>query len=220
MLKNKIILLILILLANTSYAEKPKIVTSTIPLAIITKMITGDLFDINIIQTSKGCPHHYQMKPSDKNKAENANILIYIDDNFDNVASLLFAKSKRHVIKISDMKSLDFIGNNGQKNWHFWLSLENILAYENELSGILIKSFPEFKAKILSNKDHAEAQILELAKKKNQILKDLGELVLLSDSLEHLFDKKNPSKSWKDSTRIHRRKSCKSLQTSFTCFYS
>ena len=52
-------------------------------------MLTENNAEISAINLVAGCPHHYQMKPSDKEKIASAKILIYIDDHFDGYASHL-----------------------------------------------------------------------------------------------------------------------------------
>jgi zinc transport system substrate-binding protein len=192
---KKIILIALALCANFTsafahsdcgHSHLPKIVTSTTPLASVVAAIIGDEAEVVAVNDgSSGCPHHYHMKPSDKNKANNAKILIYIDDNFDGFASKLFQNSTGKVIKISDMKSINFTDADGKRNWHFWLDLNNILALQAEISEILITEFPDKKDIILKNKAAADEKIQKLISLKSEGLRNLSQLALMSDSLEH-----------------------------------
>lgn len=192
---KKIILLALVLCANFmpsfahsdySHSHLPKIVTSTTPIASIIAGIIGDAAEVVAVNDgSSGCPHHYHLKPSDKDKTTNAKILIYIDDNFDGFAAKLFQNSTGKIVKISDMKSINFIGADGKRNWHFWLDLNNILALQAEISDILIAEFPDKEDIILANKEKADKKIKELAELKSEGLQNLSQLALMSDSLEH-----------------------------------
>ena len=88
------LLLSLILISSFSANAKPKIVTSITPIASLVSMLTQDEAEVIAINVSSGCPYHYQMKPSDKQKIFDAKILIYIDEGFDSFAAKLAEKFK------------------------------------------------------------------------------------------------------------------------------
>ncbi len=192
-MNNKILLTemiltgIILFFVNIAIATPPKIVTSITPIASIISMITKDVAKIVAIDASNGCPHHYHVRPSDKEKIDNAKLLVYIDDHFDSFSKHLFADSQEEVIQISDLESINFTDSNGQKNWHFWLSLDNILKLNNEFVSILSKKFPDLKTDIIKNQDNFKMKIRSLAESKKSALKSISTLVLLSDSLEHFF---------------------------------
>ena len=186
-MKNKILLLILVLFANAALGAKPRIVTSITPIAGIVSMLVDGAAEVVAIDISAGCPHHYQMRPSDKDKIADSQMLIFIDDSFDVFAGKLFARFQDKTVKISELNLINFLDANGQKNWHFWLDLKNVLAFQEELANILLKYFPELKDTILSNKNKAQAKITSLMKLKQRELESVNELVILSDSFEHFF---------------------------------
>ncbi|XVN41126.1 MAG: metal ABC transporter substrate-binding protein [Rickettsia endosymbiont of Argas persicus] len=107
---QSLILLYLLFFSLTSYA-KPKIVTSITPIASIAAMLVKDKGDIESLAVSNGCPHHYSLKPSDLAKVKNADIAIYIDENFDGFAEKLINNHAKTIIKISDIKDLKIIKN-------------------------------------------------------------------------------------------------------------
>jgi len=166
---------------------KPKIVTSITPIASIVAMITEDAAKIVAIDASSGCPHHYHMKPSDKEKVTEAQMMVYIDDHFDGFAGRLFENFEGSIVKISDIKSINLIGENGKINWHFWLDLNNILALQEEVSNVLLSEFPDLKQRILLKREESKEKIAMLARLKADALSSVSELVVLSDSLEHFF---------------------------------
>lgn len=186
-MKNNILFLILLLFANVALGGKPKIVASITPIASIVSMLVDGAAEVVAIDISAGCPHHYQMYPSDKDKIAHSQMLIFIDDSFEGFAGKIFSRFQDKTVKISELHSINFLDTNGQKNWHFWLDLKNVLALQEELSNILLKYFPELKDTILSNKNKAQAKITSLAKLKQRELTSVNELVILSDSLEHFF---------------------------------
>ncbi|MFU7503349.1 MAG: metal ABC transporter solute-binding protein, Zn/Mn family, partial [Candidatus Tisiphia sp.] len=62
---------------------KVKIVTSITPLAAIIAMLVKDQAEIVAIANNDDCPHHYNLKPSDLKKVKDADIVFYIDEQFD-----------------------------------------------------------------------------------------------------------------------------------------
>ncbi len=190
-MRYRIILPLLILLSSFYANAKPKILTSITPLASLVAMLTEDIAEVTAINISSGCPHDYQMKPSDKTKILNAKIFIYIDENFDSFAANLAEKFKGRVVKISDFKTLNFQDYKGAINWHFWLDLNNVLILHDELVEILIKEIPELKTTIESNRDNARSKIQSLISLKENEVSFTEEIVLVSDSLEHFFKNVN-----------------------------
>lgn len=188
-MKYKLLLCLLILITSLSTnAAKPKIVTSITPIASLVSMLTDDEADVIAINVSSGCPHHYQMKPSDKEKIFNAKMLIYIDDSFESFAGKLAEKFKGKVIKIRDFGSLNFQDEKDEINWHFWLDLDNVLAFHEELAEVLAKEIPELKVVIEANKNKARAKIKSLIQLKEHELSSIKDVVVVSDSFEHFFN--------------------------------
>lgn len=187
-MKYKLVLLLLILVSNFSANAKPKIVTSVTPIASLVAMLTEDKADVIAINVSSGCPHHYHMKPSDKEKIFDSKMLIYIDDGFDSFARIVAEKFKGKVVKISDFGSLNFQDEKEAINWHFWLDLNNVLAFHEELAEIIIKELPELKAVVESNRNKARAKIKSLIQLKDNELASIKDVVVVSDSLEHFFN--------------------------------
>jgi zinc transport system substrate-binding protein len=180
---NKLFTILTLILINHSATAKPKIVASITPIASIVAMLVQDQVELQTITTTKGCPHHYNLKPSDLKTIEDANLVIYVSDEFDGFTAKLMKSHNTNVIKISDMKSIRIIDN----NWHFWLDLNNVQNLLAELSFILIKQFPEMKSTIYSNLDKSKKQIENLKDLKNLKLSNLQKVILLNDSLEYFF---------------------------------
>ena len=78
-------------------------------------------------------------------------------------------------------------GSSDKINWHIWLDLNNALALQEEVVSYLSSEFPAIKDAVLSNLEESRVQIAELMKLKADALKSVGELVVLSHSLEHFF---------------------------------
>jgi zinc transport system substrate-binding protein len=156
-------------------------------------MLTKDKADIIILDTSGGCPHHHSAKPSDKSLIDNSEMVIYIDDQFDNLVSSMIVNYNGKKVKISDFSSIDFKGIDGEINWHFWLDLNNVKVLHNAIAKNIIQTFPEIKNEVTKNLEEALVIIDNLDKWKQSQLVDLAPVVLLSDSLEHFFKSINNS---------------------------
>jgi zinc transport system substrate-binding protein len=186
-MNNKLLIFFSVLFYGLFAQAKPKIVTSIMPVASIISMLTEDHVEIVSINTSSGCPHHHQMKPSDLDKISGADMLIYIDDYFDGSAKKTAKNFEGKIVKISDIKTINFIGENNIVNWHFWLDLDNVLAPQEEVANVIIKEMPQLKTVISDNKEKAGFQINYLKQLKQNELNSLPELVVASDSMEHFF---------------------------------
>ncbi len=169
--------------------DKIKIVTSITPLASIIAMLVKDQVEIRIIANNNNCPHYYHLRPSDLKKVKDADIVFYIDKQFDGFVGKLINNHSKHVIKISDFTGLKIINNNLHNNWHIWLDLDNVKVLLEQLSKILARRFPEISSDVYRNLGGAKKQIEKLAKIKNEKLSLLTDVILLSDSLEYFFDK-------------------------------
>jgi zinc transport system substrate-binding protein len=185
--------------------QKIKIVTSITPIAaIIAMLVNDDEATITSIASNKSCPHHYQPKPSDIQKINEADVLIYINPEFDGFAAKLMNKRNANIIKISDFLALNIINKNDSINWHFWLDLNNTTILLAEFAKALVKQFPEMRSTIYSNLDHANKQIKTLAEIKKTSLSHLLEAAIFSDSLEYFFIEYNIIKLYQsDQKSLH-----------------
>ncbi|MDR0774236.1 MAG: zinc ABC transporter substrate-binding protein [Rickettsia sp.] len=168
--------------------RKRYIVTSITPLAAIIAMLVKDQAEIVAIANNDDCPHHYNLKPSDLKKVKDADIVFYIDEQFDGFAGKLMNGHSKNVIKISNFTGLKIISNDSYSNWHIWLDLDNVKVVLEQLSKILVGRFPDISSDIYQNLDKAKKQIERLTKIKNEKLGPLTDVILLSDSLEYFFD--------------------------------
>ena len=190
-MKNKLVILTLILwrilISDTAFAAKPKIVASITPIAGIVAMLTQDSAQVSAINISAGCPRHYHMKPSDANKILNADLLIYIDDNFDSFTKKLAQKFQGEVIRAGDISSLNLNDGINRINRHFWLDLNNIIPLQEVVANSLINQFPWIKEAISSNLNDSVTLVKSLTELKKLELESLPQLIVVSDSLEHFF---------------------------------
>ncbi len=175
-------LLFLTFFSLTSYA-KPKIVVSITPIASIVSILVKDKADIESLAINIDCPHHYNIKPSDLAKVKNADIAIYINEQFDGFAEKLIDNHSKNIIKISDIKSLTTI----KDNWHIWLDLDNVRILLQEFARIFSEKFPELQEDINNNLSAALKELNKLQEIKNNEFVTIKDVILLSDSSEYFF---------------------------------
>lgn len=181
------ILFLLILLISAVATAKPRIITSITPLSSIVAMLVQDQAEVSSVITSNLCPHHYHLKPSDLGRMQDAELIIYINEQFDSFIAKFLNNHPKASIKISDFKSLKLINNQYSTNWHFWLDLENVRVVLEELAPALVKQFPQIADQIAENLGKSLKQIADLTAIKAKDLADLPRIILLSDSLEYFF---------------------------------
>ena len=171
----RILLLFIILISSVAHAEKVKITVSSHPIAnIVGLVIEGNNIDaqIDVIASSGSCPHEYTLKPSDLTKTKNSNFVIYISDDFEPFIKPITKDSDAKIINLSNELNVK-----PTHNMHIWMSLENVQKIVRVISEAL--NIPN---------DKALAQIANLNEYKKTELSGLKSALLLSDSLEYLFE--------------------------------
>jgi zinc transport system substrate-binding protein len=186
-MKNKILLFLTIILINQLAYAKPHIVVSITPIASLVSMLTKGAANVVVLDSASGCPHHHQAKPSDKSTIESAQMVIYIDDDFDGLVPSMLRDYNGKKVKISNFSALNFKGMDGKINWHFWLDLNNVLFLQKQMAAILIRTFPEIKNEVEKNLLDSIDKINTLAQIKQMKLARIQPVAILSDSLEHFF---------------------------------
>lgn len=160
-----------------------KIVVSTNHIASIVSMVTDD---VEVIASCSSCPKHYSLKPSDVEKIESADLVIYIDDKFEPFAEVLKVKTKGKLIKISDFDNVDIRSG----NYHIWLDIDVAKKILSTIS-------KEFDIK----NDDAIDGLKTLSEYRDEVLGKVKHPVILSASLEYLFD--SPEKLYRDLGKVN-----------------
>jgi ABC-type Zn uptake system ZnuABC Zn-binding protein ZnuA len=178
----------MLFISNNVFASTPKILVGSKQVASIVKMITKDNAEIISIANNDTCPEHYHIKPSDITKAQNANLVIYIDDKFEPfIAHILHKSDVQNILKISNIPNLKIRNN----NMHIWLDLDNVELICHELHKKLVSLNPEKENLWNKNLRQAKKELSDLRSYKEDKIKDLGSTILLSDSLEYLLEPDN-----------------------------
>lgn len=167
----RILLLLIMLVASNTYATSIHITASSEPIANIIRLISKNSH-IDVIATSGACPHEYILKPSDFSKTQNSDFVIYISDDFEPFIKPITQKSNATVINLSRELNIQ-----PTHNMHIWMSLKNVQQIIKIISHTL--NLPD---------DQAMKQVTELNIYKKTQLSGLKSVLLLSDSLEYLFE--------------------------------
>lgn len=186
-MRTLVIALMSLLYACPIFAQ-PKIITSVAPIASMVSMLLRDQASVeSILKITDGCPCHYYSKPSDLKKVKNADLVIYIDDDFDGFVAKLMRGKGNKVVKISSFKNLRLVHYHGHVNWHLWWDLVNVTVILQELSMILLNDFPELKTHINLNLQSALKDLSDISDFRVDAFKDLKDIILLDDEIEYFF---------------------------------
>lgn len=150
---------IFLILFNSQALAKQKIYASIPPLAGLVKMISGDVFDVDVIQKKSSCPHHYYLKPSEVNNLHSADLVIVFSKKFEKEIYKTSEKLDLKTIEIMNFKEFSNLKNN-----HIWLSNNN--------SKIIVKNLSELLINMASSKKDVE-KVIKNTKNTLEILDNL-----------------------------------------------
>lgn len=190
-MKNNISHIALLLILSlchvyNAFGSDISVVTSITPIASLVSMIGGQNVKVFSVLTNAQCPHHYTLKPSDISHIKDANLYLYIDQNFD-IFAKRFAYDKKHTIEISKLRDIVIEGN----NLHLWLLPKNAEIILGAIAQTLSDIAPHLQKIFESNLSHSLDEIAKLEARRVRILQNTNHINLLSDSAEYLFLKSN-----------------------------
>jgi zinc transport system substrate-binding protein len=134
-MRTLFILLIAILTANTSQAEV-SVVTTIRPLQLIAEAIVEDLGTVTSIVDPAQSPHHYSLKPSDRINMANADLFIWIGEEFESyLADLIRQRTQEDlVITALQLEGVQLHNiSSSQVDAHLWLNPDNGIAIAQEI---------------------------------------------------------------------------------------
>ena len=130
-------------------SKPPKIVSSINPVYQIAKFISGDEQNNSLLVAPNSSEHDYQLRPSNINSLNNADVVFYISDiletNLVKAVTTLSNKPKTvQLIKAKNMKLLSFQSRFDEDNTdiHIWLNPDNAIAMAAEIAETLSKLYP------------------------------------------------------------------------------
>lgn len=174
----------------TNNSSNFTILTSSSTVALITSIIAGDDFTIDMLHTGQGCPHHYSGKPSDRRKLQNADAVIYIDDKFEAFFASMIENSTIPKYRISS--NFDVIKSGGSNkhvntNWHFWNNPNQVYKAIEDIGYFMISLKPESKQRILARIADSKEKLALLGHNLKTAINQAESIMLISRSVEPLF---------------------------------
>jgi zinc transport system substrate-binding protein len=178
-MKNFAILIIFLIfniknsLANEN---KPLVVASIKPVYAIVKALAGNSVNVELLLKNNISPHDFHLKPSHVKTLQKANIIFYIDDNFENSLINALNNLPKNIQKYPLSKSgVNLIksrpGGLWQKNktinsfdLHFWLDIKNAKIIAKYIAEKLSDLSPQNKELYAKNLAHFLIQLDELDK--------------------------------------------------------
>jgi zinc transport system substrate-binding protein len=167
----RILILLITLLPLYAKATTAQITVSSSPIANIIFLLDPKATVTTLAPTGT-CPHEYLLKPSDFQRARNSGVIIYTSDDFEPFIKPFIKNSHSKVLNLSNLLNIQ-----QNHNMHIWMSLHNVRKATHIIAQTL--KIPEKKAL---------QQIDTLMKYKKTQLSSLKSVLLLSDSLEYLFE--------------------------------
>jgi len=103
-----IIFILISFIAPTASAKNLKVLVSINPIYSLVKNVTDGLSDTTLLINATSSPHNYQLKPSDIQKIQDADIIFIIDDEFEIFLAKYLSKNnlKATVVRLIHMPSL------------------------------------------------------------------------------------------------------------------
>ncbi len=151
---------ITVIFSQNAFAEpkNAQIISSIKPIDSLVRMIAEDVNITDLLISGNQSPHGFDLKPSDVVKLNNAKIIFYIDDTFEEFLPNILENSKDITkINLSQMSDLRLYKTRTVTDWkvekahkdekyidyHFWLDTKNAKAILLTIANELTKIYPE-----------------------------------------------------------------------------
>jgi zinc transport system substrate-binding protein len=144
----------LFLFASSNVFAETRILTSIRPLALLAQDLASASDEVIQLLPVNFSPHHYQLKPSDRNEIELADLILWVGPELETSLSKLLSKSSERILTISHIKTIhwpetetDHAHHHGDhhhlRDPHVWLDPRNLMVIAEELTKILSERSPE-----------------------------------------------------------------------------
>jgi zinc transport system substrate-binding protein len=126
----------------------PAVVATIKPLQFIAEAILDGVGSVSALIEGSGSPHHFNLSPNDRLVIEQADVLLWVDPEFEIYLAALFgdiaAKESSIIVTASEIPGLTlhrFPG--GELDPHLWLSQDNATLIAQSLTEQLTSIYPE-----------------------------------------------------------------------------
>ncbi|MDH5473905.1 MAG: zinc ABC transporter substrate-binding protein [Gammaproteobacteria bacterium] len=172
-----------------AHAASPRILVTLKPIHSLVSNLTRGISQPELLINGSQSPHDFQMKPSDRRKIANADIIIYVADSIESYLPEISNTFKQqqviielakapdiHLLKARTTDGHDHHDHHGNDDGHLWLSIENAKAISQHLYNVFSHQDPDHRTLYLDNK--------------TRLLKRLDQLKLtISDKLSTISTK-------------------------------
>ena len=142
------IVLVCYCLISTVHAKAADILASIKPIHSLAQAITGDISNVDLLIQGFQSPHDYSLKPSDRRRIIQADIIIFASENIESFLPAISKQNKAHqqLINLSKISGIQLLETGAQDldhghqhhsiDGHIWLSVSNaeiIVSYLADL---------------------------------------------------------------------------------------
>ncbi len=138
----------MLLIGNTVRAEKPLVVASIRPLALVINDLAGDLVSTEILVENSASPHDFSMTISQAMRLSDADLLVWVGADFETFLANGFKAKKAVAMLKTSAVSNHHHDKHEQRDFHAWLSYQNIMVFSEELALQLKALLPDKKSLI------------------------------------------------------------------------
>lgn len=130
-------------IGSSAYAQKPLVVTSIRPLALVVNDLAGDLVNTDILIENSASPHDFSLTISQAMRLSDADLLVWVGPDFEAFLSNDFrAKNSLPMIETLEGEYKEGIHTH-EKDLHIWLSHKKVMVFSDELAQQLKRLLPE-----------------------------------------------------------------------------
>ena len=168
-----------------------KIVTTFYPIWMMTKNITQDAQNIEIVNMADrnvGCLHDYTLSTTDMKKLEKADVVAQNGLGIENFMDKILNTYSEIKIIDSSKNIISKIEENGEVNNHIWTSLSNYMMQVEEIAKSLSEANPENKEVYEKNKENYIKELKKLQKEYQTELANLNDkkAICLNEAFSYL----------------------------------
>lgn len=168
-----------------------KIVTTFYPIWMMTKNITQDAQNIEIVNMADrnvGCLHDYTLSTTDMKKLEKADVVVQNGLGIENFMDKILNTYSGIKIIDSSKNITSKIEENGEVNNHIWTSLSNYMMQVEEIAKSLSEANPENKEVYEKNKENYIKELKKLQKEYQTELANLNDkkAICLNEAFSYL----------------------------------
>ncbi|MFW2374602.1 MAG: zinc ABC transporter substrate-binding protein [Gammaproteobacteria bacterium] len=148
------ILLAGLCLLSSAQAKTPDVLATIKPIHSLAQAITEGISDTQLLIEGFQSPHDYYLKPSDRRKIHQADVIIFASENIESFLPAISQQNKTHqrIINLSKIKDIELLPARSQHSehdhhhsmdGHIWLSVSNAKIIVKYLVDIFSQMDPD-----------------------------------------------------------------------------